>query len=223
MTTKKKTFIRPAASTLPAEFEERIDIDRGDIYPKEMIDRHVARYRWAVGQVTRRYGRAGWTLDAACGTGYGSLMLMSASHKVLGLDLNADVLQEARARFGGSLLTFRQSDFRKQLPISSDQFDAAVCIETIEHFDESHGANFLRELYRSVVPGGILILSTPSFDKERGMTSTYHVKEYTPNEMVAIVTAAGFVDIELDGPDNLWVKDMPGFIFLRARKPEVVR
>ncbi len=209
----------PRAGTIPPKHEERIDIERTDLYPAEMITRHRDRYGWAVGAISKRFGRAGRVLDAACGTGYGSQLLLSVAARVVGLDGNHGALDHARKRFGGSLLSFRWSDLNKQIAASAGDFDAAVTIETIEHLPEEFATHFLGELHRALTPNGLLLLSTPSFNAERGLTSTFHLKEYTPNEMVALVTAAGFVDVELDGPDNLWVKDVPGFIFLRARKP----
>lgn len=229
MTTKKKSKsasaepAAPRAGVIPAEFEERIDIERPDIYPADMIARHRDRYGWAVSAIYKRFGRAGRTLDAACGTGYGSALLLSFSAKVIGIDGDHGAIAHARKRFGGSLLSFRWSDFNKQLAAHGEEFDAVVTIETIEHLPDEGAPVFLGELHRVLAENGLLLLSTPAFDAKRGLTSTYHLKEYTPNEMVALVTAAGFVDVELDGPEDLFVKDVPGFIFLRARKPEAKR
>ncbi len=204
----------PRAGVLPKECEERIDIERADIYPADMIERHRSRYLWASTKVFKRFVRAGWTLDAACGTGYGAHLLLGTSAKVIGLDCDKGALEHARKRFGGSLLNFRQADFVKCLPIHTEQIDAAVSIETIEHLTGDSAAFFLSELKRVLVPGGLLLLSTPAFNAERGLTSTFHIKEYTPNEIIALVTAIGFVDVQTED-----VKELPGFIFLTARRP----
>lgn len=221
MKTKKKTSKSavaveeaPRAGVLPKEHEERIDIERTDLYPADMVERHRYRYLWAMSKITERFVRAGWTLDAACGTGYGSHLLLNNSARVVGLDRDEGALSHARKRFGGSLLNFRQSDFVKCLPLHTEQVDAAVSIETIEHLTGDSAAFFLSELKRVLVPGGLLLLSTPQFDEKRGLTSTFHIKEYTSNEITALVTAMGFVDVQADVHDV-----MPGFIFLTARRP----
>ncbi len=215
-TKKSTTAVKeaPRAGVLPADYEERIDIERPDLYPPDMIERHMKRYIWAEEKIVQRFARAGWTLDAACGTGYGSHMLLGASAKVVGLDCDEGALAHARKRFGGSLLDFRKADFVQVLPLHTEQFDAAVCIETIEHLTGDSAAFFLSELKRVLNRGGLLLLSTPAFNAERGLTSTFHVKEYTPNEMIALVTAVGFVDVQTEDR-----ADMPGFIFLTARQP----
>ena len=212
----------PKAGVIPAEYEERIDVDRPDIYPADMIARHKARYNWAMNAVWARFGRSGYTLDAACGTGYGSKDLLQSSAKVIGLDGDKDAVAHARGRFGGSLLTFREADFAAPLPVNSGQFDAAVTIETIEHLSEADAGFFLAELKRALAPNGLLLLSTPEFNAERGLTSTFHIKEYMPNEMIALVTAAGFVDVIVEKFDRSIVEayGRGHFIFLRARKPE---
>lgn len=221
MTTKKKSSKSavavkdaPRAGVLPKESEERIDIERTDLYQADMIERHRQRYLWAMTKIAERFLRAGWTLDAACGTGYGSHLLLNNSARVVGLDRDEGALSHARKRFGGSLLNFRQADFVKCLPLHTEQVDAAVSIETIEHLTGDSAAFFLSELKRVLVPGGLLLLSTPAFNAERGLTSTFHVKEYTPNEIIALVTAIGFVDVQTED-----VKELPGFIFLTARQP----
>lgn len=212
---------QPMAGVLKKEFEERIDVDRPDIYPADMIERHRDRYRWASAAIAHRFGRAGWTLDAACGTGYGSNILLWTSAKVIGLDVHAGAIAHARTRFGGSLLSFRQTNLALPLPVHAQQFDAAVTIETIEHLQEADAPFFLSGLQRALMPGGLLLLSTPEFNAERGLTSTFHIKEYTPNEMIALVTAAGFVDVILEKFDRSIVEanGRGHFILLRARKP----
>ena len=223
MTKKKeaKTAVAeaPKAGVIPAEFEERIDIERPDIYPQAMIERHRNRYFWACGRISDRFARSGWTLDAACGTGYGSSLLLSNSHKVVGLDGDASAIKHARERFGGSLLAFRQADFARPLPVNGDQFDAAVTIETIEHLTEAAASYFLGELHRSLTKNGLLVLSTPIFNAARGLTSTFHIKEYTPNEMVALITSAGFVDVKVDDIDERGFSNLGDFMFITARKP----
>ncbi|MBS3927793.1 MAG: class I SAM-dependent methyltransferase [Sphingomonadales bacterium] len=226
MTTKKKssksvtaTLEQPKAGVLAKEHEERIDIERTDIYPEDMIKRHRERYCWSISEISKRFCRAGRVLDAACGTGYGSSLLLGISNKVVGLDGDHGALDHARKRFGGSLLSFRWSDLNHTIAGNTEEFDAAVTIETIEHLPEEGAQFFLSELHRVIAKNGLLLISTPEFNAERGLTSTFHLKEYTPNEMIALVTAAGFVDVVLSDATNIWVKDLPGFIFLSARKP----
>lgn len=214
-TTKKKVAAPPVAVAEPKvaqEHAERIDVDRPDLYPAAMIERHRERYLWAMASLTHRFGRAAKVLDAACGTGYGSKMLLGAAAKVVGMDVADAALAHAAARFGGGLLKFRRADFRQAMPASTGEFDAAVTIETIEHVDERAADFFLEELFRVVATNGLLLLSTPIANAEKGMTSEYHLKEYSQAEMTAKVIAAGFVDVTSEDV-------VPGFMFLTARRP----
>lgn len=51
-------------------------------------------------------------------------------------------------------------DLNTTLPLTSDYFDAAVSMANLEHLSNPKG--LLKEAYRILKPGGVLILTTPS-------------------------------------------------------------
>jgi SAM-dependent methyltransferase len=97
-------------------------------------------------------------LDAGCASGYIALLLMGAGHRVTGIELNPQMASEARA-LGVEVL---EHDLEEPLPLAPASFDAVHACEVLEHLFDTEG--FLRELRRVLVPGGVLILSTPNLN-----------------------------------------------------------
>jgi len=107
-------------------------------------------------------------------TGYMSiaLELLTAEHRNLHiLDLPAGLGQFTDAlRARGHTVTpadlnlvkpdYIRADMNGRLPFSDASFDAAVCLEGIEHLVDP--LNLLTELIRVTRPGGLVILSTPN-------------------------------------------------------------
>src|SRR5437762_2237885 len=104
-------------------------LSSGQWVPPWLRHQHETRYEWA----SRRVG--GRVLDAACGNGYGSELLLAAGAEVVAADVAVEALAEARSLgrnrrihlTGASLLA---------LPFPAETFDAVVSLETIEHIDD---------------------------------------------------------------------------------------
>jgi 2-polyprenyl-3-methyl-5-hydroxy-6-metoxy-1,4-benzoquinol methylase len=135
---------------------------------------HLARYIWA-----SNHARGRRVLDAACGVGYGSLLLHGAgAASVTGVDIAEQAIDEATAR-AGRVAQFVRGDI-SALPFEDASFDLVVCFETIEHVVEQERA--LDELRRVLSPEGLLMVSSPNRDVyEAG--NPHHTREYTPEEL----------------------------------------
>ena len=101
------------------------------------------------------YGRSGGkALDIGAGAGAFSKRLSDSGFVVQGLDVDS-------AKWVPADIPFRILDIDKGLRASVDeQFDLICCLEVIEHVENPW--NLLREIRDLLVPGGILILSTPN-------------------------------------------------------------
>jgi 2-polyprenyl-3-methyl-5-hydroxy-6-metoxy-1,4-benzoquinol methylase len=97
-------------------------------------------------------------LDVGCATGYVALALMRAGHRVTGIELNAAMAGIAR-KLGVHVL---EHDLEEPLPLQAATVDAVHACEVLEHLFDTE--SFLRELHRVLVPGGVLILSTPNLN-----------------------------------------------------------
>jgi 2-polyprenyl-3-methyl-5-hydroxy-6-metoxy-1,4-benzoquinol methylase len=141
---------------------------------------HRARYCWAAPAASGRK-----VLDAGCGLGYGLKILLAAgASEVVGVDLDADTVAEARRRLNGDAGSVEQADIR-DLQFDQGSFDLIVCFETIEHIEDPEGA--LAEFRRVLRPEGLLLLSSPDPDVYPP-GNEHHVHEYKPEELVELVS-----------------------------------
>ena len=93
-------------------------------------------------------------LDAGCGTGFQTAILLELGYETLGLDLSAGLLDEARRRCAGARLV--QGDLAT-LPWRDGTVDLAVCCgSTLSFVGDARRA--VQELARVLRPGGRLFL-----------------------------------------------------------------
>ena len=139
-------------------------------------------------------------LDAACGTGFGSMLLAQKAKKVVAIDIDEPSIKRARASFSKDNLNFLEADVKKTT-FPDDYFDVIVSIETIEHLTEADQALFLQELKRVLKKEGVLIISTP--DKEVALAQgfcygDFHEKEFNKEEFLELLKSY-FNKVELFG------------------------
>jgi len=164
---------------------ERVQIE--ETYDPE-IWYHTYRYRFAAAYVARKR-----VLDIACGQGYGSRSLLDRGAKsVLGVDICESAVQIAREKYGINAMVGSGT----ALPLPDECVDVVVSMETIEHLLEQD--EFVAELHRVLVPGGMLLMSTPNHQVwlERNHFNPYHLKELYEHEFVELLEKR-FVGVQL--------------------------
>lgn len=151
---------------------------------REIWYEHWHRYAFALG-----FARGRRVLDAACGEGYGSALLSTVAGSVLGVDIAADALAHARARYGARAnLRFERGDATTLDALPAASFDLIVSFETLEHVQaqEAMVAGFARLL----APGGLLLLSSPdkrTYSDLTGFRNEHHVRELYREELDALL------------------------------------
>jgi ubiquinone/menaquinone biosynthesis C-methylase UbiE len=102
-------------------------------------------------------------LDVCCGTGssaFPAAEVVGAAGSVLGVDFAERLLERGRAKAkerGLGNVTFRTGDMTA-LDVEDGSFDAAVCVFGVFFVEDMAAA--MRELWRSVRPGGLLAITT---------------------------------------------------------------
>jgi SAM-dependent methyltransferase len=141
---------------------------------------HQARYRWIA-----PLAAGARVLDAACGTGFGSAVLLASEPASIdAFDLSPLAVEDARRRLG-ERVTVVEGDLTA-IPFGDDVFDLVVCFEAIEHVRDAERG--LHELARVLAPGGTLAISTPN----RGVytdSNPYHRHEFSSSEFEAALKA----------------------------------
>lgn len=166
----------------------------------EIASEHWHRYAFA-----RVLAPGRRVLDAACGEGYGSALMARAGGEVLGLDLSAEAVAHARARYDGiSGLRFGQADATALDALPDASFDLVLSFETLEHVHEHE--RLLDGFARLLAPGGLLLVSTPdkrTYTDLTGVVNPHHVRELYRDEFEALL-AARFPARRLYGQKNLF-------------------
>ena len=91
-----------------------------------------------------------------------------------------------------------------------------ACLEGIEHVPVEIGSCFLKESERILRPGGLLLLSSP-FCRTMGHSGNpFHIHEYQPEEIRALVS-------ELFAIENIITRDVNVMkvLYIRCRKRAV--
>lgn len=143
---------------------------------------HLHRYAIAQQMVEGKI-----VLDIASGEGYGSQLLSFAAAEVVGVDLSAEAVAYARARYVRPNLKFMAGS-ATAIPLDDLSVDAVVSFETIEHLADHE--LMISEIKRVMKPGGLLIISSP--DKEfysdaTGHQNEFHVKELYRHEFEDLI------------------------------------
>lgn len=112
----------------------------------------------AVRHYTGRYfPRQGWFADAGCGTGQASEQIEPAERRLLGLDFSLEALLDARQASYRGLV---QCDIRR-LPFRDGSLSGVWNLGVMEHFHPPEGHEILREIGRTLKPGGAALLFWP--------------------------------------------------------------
>jgi SAM-dependent methyltransferase len=145
------------------------ELMHGDLIEAE----HHARYHLAMNLV-----RGCRVLDAGCGVGWGSQLLLDAGAvEVTGIDRDPEAIDDARTRTPQG--RFFVADLTS-LGLADALFDVVVCFEALEHVLDP--AACLDELVRVLHPDGILLVSSPNPDVYPS-GNPFHFYEMTPAEL----------------------------------------
>ena len=156
------------------------------------------RHEFAYDYVARELQPDDRVLEVGCGAGYGATRLCQHAAQFVGLDVDPGVVAHAAANVPGTA-EFRVYD-GERLPFEDARFDVAVSFQVVEHVRDDR--LYVSEIARVLAPGGVLYLTTPNrltrIDPGRKPWNRYHLREYTPDQLAALMTTR-FADVQLLG------------------------
>jgi SAM-dependent methyltransferase len=146
-------------------------------------------------------------LDSGCGPGLVAEALLRAGHRVVGVDLSAEMVERARARCAAfsDRARFERCSIYDPDPALAGPFDASVSRYVLHHVtDPSAFVARQRDLIR---PGGVLVLSDHTTDPDPDRARHHHeiecardkthTRNLTPGGILDLLAAAGLVDLRL--------------------------
>jgi ubiquinone/menaquinone biosynthesis C-methylase UbiE len=135
----------------------------GDLYTRDITFANynfVIRKRHVLDLFDKQGGRF---LDAGCGTGDFIPDLLARGGQVFALDFAPEMIEQARARVsangGDRGVQYSVGDVT-DLPFETNYFDAVIGVGLIEYLTDVDSA--LRQMFRVLKPGGILIVTVPN-------------------------------------------------------------
>lgn len=148
---------------------------------------HFARYQFAL-----KYLGHGIVVDCGCGYGFGThFMASNQTNLTLGFDIDTRCVRYARAHYKLPNLEFKLLNEMK-IPVDDCSVGVITFFDVIEHLFESQVDDFFCEAMRVLIPGGLIVGSTPNANLRHDEDFVYHVREYTLDDLRSIALARGF-------------------------------
>ena len=135
--------------------------------------------------------------DLGCGTGQLTETVAPYVRHVIAVDSSMDMLDAARSRVGAAAnVDLRQGDL-ENLPIGSDELDAAMLSLVLHHSPAPPKA--LSEVARVVRPGGrVLVVDMLPHEREEYQQQMGHVwLGFSEKQISRFLTGAGFGDVRV--------------------------
>lgn len=153
-------------------------------------------------------------LDAGCGDGfYLHLLSQLGNFSLTGIDFDKNALNSAKKNLSKVKGVKLLHGSVMELPFKANSFNKVICTEVAEHLpDDLKG---LKEIYRVLKPGGVLVLTVPNHNYPflwdpvnkileattgKHVTSGFwagiwnqHIRLYFPQEIISKVKKAGFM------------------------------
>jgi uncharacterized protein len=180
--------------------------------------------RWLLDRVAgEAAGRP--VVDAGCGPGHVTAYLAAAGADARGLDLTAEMVEQARARFPG--VRYAVGELTRLIrPENADGWGAVLGWYSLIHLAGSEFPGAVAALARPLAPGGVLLLAMHAGRGVRRLTSWFEhdvdldVLLHEPAEVTAAVTAAGLQEVEWYVRGPLAARqETTDRLYLLARRP----
>jgi SAM-dependent methyltransferase len=164
-------------------------------------------YRYVVEVAAQRVApivRGRSVLEMGCGDGYMTAQVAREARSILGFDLNERAIAFAKMIVRDANVSFEVGRAENLAAIAESMDEAPQVVasfEVVEHLSEDERAAFL-DAARAVLidGGGPLILTTPNGSLRAGhRMNPHHSHEFAPDELVALLTSRGFVDVRIQG------------------------
>jgi SAM-dependent methyltransferase len=146
-------------------------------------------------------------VEVGCGAGFFLKTAARAGWQVEGIELSEEAARFASERLELPIRRERAED----APIAPGSFDAAAMFDVIEHLFDPRAV--LTAIARALVPGGLMVISTPNYDSASRhllgvdwavLSPLEHVYYFTEVSLRRLLEATGFSDVQFIRQHVMW-------------------
>jgi ubiquinone/menaquinone biosynthesis C-methylase UbiE len=165
-------------------------------------------------------------LDVGCGTGTLAMEVArrvgraGRAGRVAGVDPSPEQIARARSKAAGRHVPIEfQIGVIEQLAFPDQTFDVVFSTLMMHHLPQSLKRQGLTEIARVLKPGGRLVLADFTHKQDRaGRAARFHAGGSSMEELVALVSDAGFSEVETEKVRPPRFSAFPGAGLIRAHK-----
>ena len=173
---------------------------------------HLTRYKF----VARILSKKDIVIEIGCGHGYGTYFLSKYCQKIVGIDIDSDIINQCKKEYGSKNLDFKCLNILDTDITKFPKYDVVVCFEVIEHMNRKEAYKLMEKLKDLKKDDGIIFLSTPRRIEDKFKTENrrkFHMHEYTYeelNEDLSKIFSRFIILGQLDeiigslNPNNVW-------------------
>jgi SAM-dependent methyltransferase len=130
--------------------------------------------------VPLREAGARTVLELGCGTGNDAARLAGEGYSVTAIDLSAEAVEQARARFG-SVVRFAVADVTRRLPFPDGGVDAVMSNVALHMFPDTVTRGVFAEVGRVVRPGGLFLFHVNALEDRPLRAASLPAREIEPD------------------------------------------
>jgi SAM-dependent methyltransferase len=119
-------------------------------------------------------------LELGCGTGNDAARLAAAGYAVTAIDLSAEAIERATARFGSGV-RFLVADVTRRLPFPDGDFDAVMSNVALHMFPDGVTREVFAEVARLVRPGGLFLFHVNALEDRPLRARSLSARELEPD------------------------------------------
>jgi 2-polyprenyl-3-methyl-5-hydroxy-6-metoxy-1,4-benzoquinol methylase len=173
-------------------------------------------------------------LDLACGTGTYSMELAKEGHNVIGLDLDKDMIEQAKVKANNNSVELYCEDMLSFKKITKDKlFDRIFCIgNSLVHLkDRTEIRQFIEAIYHSLKKDGCMIIQIINYDRiidnnvkslptiDRSNEGVKFIRNYTTNKDKGTLNFETELIINNNGQEKVYTNSVP---LLALRSEEII-
>lgn len=166
---------------------------------RQEIKNRLKIYEGVIQKVKETNGCRLFAMDLGCGRGEWLELMQEQGIAALGIDKNESMIQYCKKR---RLDVVKNDLFTHLKNQSSDSVDILTAFQVVEHLHKNMLADMLKEAYRVLRPGGVLILETPNPENLIVGTCIFyfdptHIQKIPPKLLQILVEDAGLTESEI--------------------------